>query len=132
MQGPHGQDAAFPIVTEGTNPRPSDSRTGASSQRPIQAETILLLPAPMLMRMRFARFRYLGTPKTRSGPSLSWVVCHERRLSTTVRNCARDGGGPSGVGSQVLISSHRSIAVLSELKSVAVKVVVTMKRPSLA
>jgi hypothetical protein len=34
------------------------------------------------------------------------VVCHERRLSRTVRNCTRDGGGPSGVGSQVLISSH--------------------------
>jgi hypothetical protein len=35
-----------------------------------------------------------------------WVVCHERRLSMTVRNCTRDEGGPFGVGSQVLISSH--------------------------
>src|SRR5713226_5740436 len=24
-----------------------------------------------------------------------WVVCHERSLSTTVRNCMRDEGGPS-------------------------------------
>jgi hypothetical protein len=36
-------------------------------------------------------------------------VCHECRLSTTVRNCTRDGGGPSGVGNQVLISSHRKL-----------------------
>ena len=35
------------------------------------------------------------------------VVCHECRLSMTVRNCTRDGGGPSEVGNQVLISSHR-------------------------
>jgi hypothetical protein len=34
-------------------------------------------------------------------------VCHECRLSMTVRNCTRDGGGPSEVGNQVLISSHR-------------------------
>ena len=25
----------------------------------------------------------------------------------TVRNCTRDGGRPSGIGNQVLISSHR-------------------------
>jgi hypothetical protein len=36
-------------------------------------------------------------------------VCHERRLSMTVRNCTRDEGGPFGVGSQVLISSHRKL-----------------------
>ena len=27
----------------------------------------------------------------------------------TVRNCTRDGGGPSEVGNQVLISSHRKL-----------------------
>jgi hypothetical protein len=37
------------------------------------------------------------------------VVCHERRLSTAARNCTRDGGGPSEVGNQVLISSHRKL-----------------------
>jgi hypothetical protein len=39
------------------------------------------------------------------------VVCHERRLSTTVRNCTRDRdeGGPFEVGNQVLISSHRKL-----------------------
>src|SRR5262249_6630285 len=40
---------------------------------------------------------------------LRWVVCHECRLSTAVRNCTRDGGGPSGIGNQVLISSHRGL-----------------------
>ena len=38
-----------------------------------------------------------------------WVVCHERRLSTTVRNCTRDEGGPFEIGNQVLISSHRKL-----------------------
>src|SRR6266853_369508 len=37
------------------------------------------------------------------------VVCHERRLSTTVRNCTRDEGGPFEVGNQVLISSHSKL-----------------------
>jgi hypothetical protein len=37
------------------------------------------------------------------------VVCHERRLSTTVRNSTRDEGGPFEVGNQVLISSHRKL-----------------------
>ena len=37
------------------------------------------------------------------------VVCHERRLSTTVRNYTRDEGGPFEVGNQVLISSHRKL-----------------------
>jgi hypothetical protein len=36
-------------------------------------------------------------------------VCHERRLSTTVRNYTRDEGGPFEVGNQVLISSHRKL-----------------------
>jgi metal-dependent hydrolase (beta-lactamase superfamily II) len=37
------------------------------------------------------------------------VVCHERRLSTTGRNCTRDEGGPFEVGSQVQTSSHRKL-----------------------
>jgi hypothetical protein len=37
------------------------------------------------------------------------VVYHKRRLSTTVRNCTRDEGGPFEVGNQVLISSHRKL-----------------------
>ena len=38
-----------------------------------------------------------------------WPWCHECRLSTTVRNCTRDEGGPFEVGNQVLISSHRKL-----------------------
>jgi hypothetical protein len=34
-------------------------------------------------------------------------VCHERRSSTTARNCTRDEGGPFEVGSQVQTSSYR-------------------------
>ena len=30
-------------------------------------------------------------------------------MSTTVRNCTRDEGGPFEVGNQVLISSHRKL-----------------------
>jgi hypothetical protein len=37
------------------------------------------------------------------------AVCHECRLSMTVRNCTRDEGGPFEVGNQVLISSHRKL-----------------------
>ena len=32
-----------------------------------------------------------------------------RRLSTTVRNCTRDEGGPFEAGSQVQVSSHRKL-----------------------
>ena len=48
-----------------------------------------------------------------------WVVCHERRLSTTVLNCTRDEGGPFEVGNQVLISSHRKL-LLSKAMVVSV------------
>ena len=44
-----------------------------------------------------------------TAPHLDSTVCHERRLSTTVRNCTRDEGGPFEVGNQVLISSHRKL-----------------------
>jgi len=37
------------------------------------------------------------------------AVCHECRLSTTVRNCTKDEGRPFEVGNQVLISSHRKL-----------------------
>jgi len=47
------------------------------------------------------------------------VVCHECRLSMPVRNCTRDGGGPSGIGNQVVISSHRKLP-LAKAKGVAV------------
>ena len=30
-------------------------------------------------------------------------------VQTAARNCTRDGGGPSGIGNQVLISSHRKL-----------------------
>jgi hypothetical protein len=38
-----------------------------------------------------------------------WVVCHECRPSTTVRNCTRDEGRPFEVGSQVQTSSYRKL-----------------------
>jgi hypothetical protein len=41
--------------------------------------------------------------------SLLMAVCHECRLSTTVRNCTRDEGGPFEVGNRVSISSHRKL-----------------------
>jgi hypothetical protein len=44
-----------------------------------------------------------------TAPRLLWVVCHECRLSMTVRNCTRDEGTPFEFGSQVLISSHRKL-----------------------
>ena len=59
----------------------------------------------------------------KSLPLPVWVVCHERRPSTTARNCTRDGGRPSGVGNQVLISSHRKL-----LRSKAVVVSVAERR----
>lgn len=55
------------------------------------------------------------------------VVCHERRLSTTVRNCTRDEGGPFEVGNQVLISSHRK---LLSSKAMVVSVAETPGRDS--
>jgi len=30
-------------------------------------------------------------------------------VQTAMRNCTGDGGGPSGIGNQVLISSHRKL-----------------------
>jgi hypothetical protein len=38
-----------------------------------------------------------------------WVVCHERRPSTTVRNCTGDKGRPFEVGGQVQTSSYRKL-----------------------
>jgi hypothetical protein len=34
-------------------------------------------------------------------------------VQTAERNCTRDGGGPSGLGDQVLISSHRKLLSLN-------------------
>ena len=36
-------------------------------------------------------------------------VSRTHRLSTTVRNCTRDEGGPFEAGSQVQVSSHRKL-----------------------
>jgi hypothetical protein len=41
--------------------------------------------------------------------SASGRVSRTRRLSTTVRNCTRDEGGPFEAGSQVQVSSHRKL-----------------------
>src|SRR6267378_7991596 len=58
---------------------------------------------------RTARKKWCRPTSDTTGRCPSWVVCHERRLSTTVRNCTRDEGGPFEVGNQVLISSHRKL-----------------------
>jgi hypothetical protein len=51
------------------------------------------------------------------------VVCHERRLNTTVRNCTRDEGGPFEAGSQVLASNHcKLLSPKAMVVSVAVNV----------
>jgi hypothetical protein len=42
-----------------------------------------------------------------TAPLFDSTVCHERRPSTTVRNCTRDEGGPFEVGSQVQTSTYR-------------------------
>jgi hypothetical protein len=36
-------------------------------------------------------------------------VSRTHRLSTPVRNCTRDEGGPFEIGSQVQVSSHRKL-----------------------
>src|SRR6516165_3277071 len=41
--------------------------------------------------------------------SVSGRVSRTHRLSTTVRNCTRDEGGPFETGSQVQVSSHRKL-----------------------
>src|SRR5260370_42341485 len=53
----------------------------------------------------------------------SRVVCHERCLNTTVRNCTRDEGGPFEAGSQVLASNHcKLLSPKAMVVSVAVNV----------
>ena len=47
------------------------------------------------------------------------LVCHEHRVSTTVRNCTRDEGGPLEAGSQVQASNH---CKLLSLKAMVVSV----------
>ena len=50
-------------------------------------------------------------------------MCHERRLSTTVRNCIGDEGGPFEAGSQVLVSNHCKLLLSKAMvASVAVNV----------
>src|SRR5262249_57224207 len=41
--------------------------------------------------------------------SVSGRVSRTHRLSTTVRNCTRDEGGPFEAGNQVQVSSHRKL-----------------------
>ena len=45
----------------------------------------------------------------RRGRSALGRVSRTHRLSTTVRNCTRDEGGPFEAGSQVQVSSHRKL-----------------------
>src|SRR5260370_33845384 len=61
------------------------------------------------------------TPTAMASPPR--VVCHERRLNTTVRNCTRDEGGPFEAGSQVLASNHcKLLSPKAMVVSVAVNV----------
>ena len=58
----------------------------------------------------------------RSEPPLS-AVCHERRASTTARNCTRDEGRSFGAGSQVLASNRcKLLSSKAMVVSVAVNV----------
>jgi len=41
--------------------------------------------------------------------SLTVLVSRVTPVHTAMRNCTRDGGGPFGIGNQVLISSHRKL-----------------------
>ena len=41
--------------------------------------------------------------------SLMGRVSRVSPVQTAERNCTRDGGGPSGIGNQVLTSSHRRL-----------------------
>ncbi len=62
-----------------------------------------------------------GSGPKSNGPD--WVVCHELRLNTTVRNCTRDEGGPFEAGSQVLASNHcKLLSPKAMVVSVAVNV----------
>ena len=87
--------------------RPS---SGATS-RPL---TLALLPElPTLLGFPAAP-RLSGPHVFRSipgsaGGSAKGRVSRAHRLSTTVRNCTRDEGGPFEVGSQVQVSSHRKL-----------------------
>src|SRR5260370_30874578 len=61
-----------------------------------------------------------------------WVVCHERRLNTTVRNCTRDEGGAFEAGSQVLASNHcKLLSPKAMVVSVAVNVGTRSRRRGL-
>src|SRR5260370_19461229 len=61
-----------------------------------------------------------------------WVVRHERRLNTTVRNCTRDEGGAFEAGSQVLASNHcKLLSPKAMVVSVAVNVGTRSRRRGL-
>src|SRR5215469_4701842 len=49
---------------------------------------------------------FIGLVEPRSGLGR---VSRTHRLSTPVRNCTRDEGGPFEIGSQVQVSSHRKL-----------------------
>jgi hypothetical protein len=61
-----------------------------------------------------AALRDFNPAYDRSGSCVTSTV-----MSTTVRNCTRDEGGPFEVGNQVLISSHRKL-LLSKAMVVSV------------
>src|SRR6516164_7691154 len=48
-------------------------------------------------------------PQKQGRGSAEGRVSRTHRLSTMVRNCTRDEGGPFEVGSQVQVSSHRKL-----------------------
>jgi hypothetical protein len=49
------------------------------------------------------------TSRLRASMSQLGRVSRVPPVQTAVRNCMRDGGGPSGIGNQVLISSRRKL-----------------------
>ncbi len=79
-------DASLPVASWGApKPRIADYR-------------ILARDGPSVHRNIF------GSPMSQLGLASRVTPVHTAR-----RNCTRDGGGPSGVGNQVLISSHHKL-----------------------
>jgi hypothetical protein len=60
-------------------------------------------------RSSFRVATLVGRFATRLRRSVVGRVSRTHRLSTPVRNCTRDEGGPFEIGSQVQVSSHRKL-----------------------
>jgi hypothetical protein len=62
-----------------------------------------------------ARRLYFASQQIRLADARNGSCVTSTVMSTTMRNCTRDEGGPFEVGSQVLISSHRKLLWLKAM-----------------